>query len=303
MRRILLLGKNGQVGWEMHRALLPLGEVVSLDAPDLNFLDLIALEQIVLESRAEIIINSVAYTAVDPAESDSERVMKINAAAPGVLAEAARKTRAVLVHISTDFVFDGKKRTPYTEEDEPGPLSVYAESKAAGDLAVQQVDNPYFILRSSWIFSTRRDNFILKVMRWARKQKEVHVVADQVGSPTWARLLAEVTAQMFASSGALSPSSKVGVIWDWARENQGLYNVACAGSASRFDWAEEILRNDPRPEEHVCKELKPVTSAEFPTPATRPMYSVLDSTLFSQQFGLCLPHWRDCLRLAMQELP
>ena len=292
MPNILLLGKNGQVGWELHRALLPLGEVIAVDAPDLDFTDLECLRKMVLAHTPQVIINAVAYTAVDQAESQTETVMRINAQAPGLLAELACRLKAVLVHYSTDFVFDGTKGTAYREDDIPNPLNHYAVSKLEGDRLVLGAGGAAIVLRSSWVYSNRRDNFVKKVLEWARTREELSVVTDSVSSPTWARDLAMATALMLVQGRAN--------LWEWGRDHHGLYNLAGDGSASRYEWAEEILRLNPNPGEQILRTIKPARSEDFPLPARRPKYTPLDSTRCYQTFGIKLPDWRISLRLAME---
>ena len=293
MKRILLLGKNGQVGWELHRALLPLGELIALDAPELDFTNFDLLRRQVQDAQPDVIVNAVAYTAVDQAENQPDLAMTINATAPGLLAELACKMKAVMVHYSTDYVYDGTKGSPYVEEDLPNPLGVYAKSKLAGDQAIMNVGGAAVILRSSWIYSNRRDNFIKKVLTWAHTRTEVSVVQDQVGCPTWARALAECTAQVLSERNAS--------LWEWAIERRGVYHLAGDGYCSRYEWAQEILKMDPHPDEQTIRALNPAQTAEFPTPAQRPLYTALDCGYFYRTFGLCLPDWRTSLALAMDD--
>jgi dTDP-4-dehydrorhamnose reductase len=292
MNVILLVGKRGQLGWELHRALLPLGRVVALDFPEIDISDPGSIRQVVEELRPAAILNAAAYTAVDRAESEPELALAVNGRAPGYLAEAAASVRAALVHISTDYVFDGAKGSPYVEEDPPHPLSVYGQSKLAGEEAVAQVDGAHIILRTSWMYSLRRDNFVSKVLRWAREQTTLRVVSDQVSNPTWARPFAEAIAQMLAMSGR--------DLFAWLQERKGIYHLAGDGYASRFEWAQEILRLDPHPDEQVVREVLPALTADFPTPAQRPLFSALDCGRFTRIFGLRLPPWQEALRLAMQ---
>ena len=290
--RILLLGKHGQLGWELHRTLLPLGQVVALDYPEIDFAKPDLLRQMVRETRPGLIVNASAYTAVDKAEAEPELARQVNAIAPGILAEQAKDINAVLIHFSTDYVFDGANREPYTEADTPNPINVYGESKRSGEMAVEDSGCIYLILRTSWVYSLRRDSFVTKVLQWARQQKQLRVVDDQVSSPTWARMLAEVTAQTLAMGrGDLSL---------WVGEHCGLYHLAGSGAASRLEWAQAILRLDPRSGEQVTQEILPARTAEFPTPAQRPLYSVLNCKKFANTFGLGLPTWKDVLRLAME---
>jgi dTDP-4-dehydrorhamnose reductase len=287
--RILIFGKNGQWGWEAERALAPLGEVIALDYPEVDFTRPETLRPLVLELKPQVIYNAAAYTAVDKAENDIERARLINAVAPGVLAEAARSVSAVMVHTSTDYVFNGKKGSPYLEDDEPDPINVYGQTKLEGEQAVSQVGGAYLTLRTSMVYSSRRDSFVTKVWQWARAQPTLKIVDDQIGNPTWARMLAEITGHLLAKGGD--------EIYDWVTERNGLYHLAGSGFASRFEWALEILKNDPKPEEQLVVHVLAARTSEFPTPAERPAFSALNCDKFEHTFGLKLPTWQAALRL------
>lgn len=289
--RILLLGCTGQVGWETRRSLAPLGEVLAYDYPQVDFTRPDQLSQQVLELKPQVIINAVAYTAVDKAESETEQARLVNATSVGALAEAAARLGAALIHYSTDYVFDGKKGSPYVETDGTNPLNVYGQTKLEGEQAIRQVDCAGIILRTAWVYSNRRDSFVGKVLQWAQGKSSIRIVEDQVSNPTWARMLAEATALLIARGGC--------DYVDCIKSHRGVYHLAGSGSASRREWAQEILNNRPQPAAPV--EVLPALSSEFPTPAERPLHSVLDCELFSQTFGLRLPHWDQALRLAMQE--
>ena len=291
MHTILLLGKRGQLGWELHRALLPLGRLIALDAPEIDVTDRRTILRLVQEHHPTAILNATAYTAVDRAESEPELAQAVNGCAPGYLAEAAASADIPLFHISTDYVFDGTKGTPYLETDIPHPLGVYGQSKLAGEQAIVQVDGSYLILRTSWVYSLRRDSFVTKVLSWSRQQTSLRVVADQIGNPTWARPLAETISQLLAMGGH--------DLYSWTRERKGLYHLAGDGYASRLEWAQAILDNDPQPQEQIAHEILPALTAEFPTPAQRPLFSALDCSRFTGTFGLRLPPWREALRLAL----
>ena len=284
---LLLLGNTGQLGWEMRRTLQPLGVVVACDFPEINLTDTASIRRIVQANRPQVIVNATAYTAVDKAESEPELAVAINGTGPGVLAEEAHKLNAVLIHYSTDYVFDGAKGIPYQETDLPRPINVYGESKLAGEQAIQSVKGNYLIFRTAWVYSMRRDSFVSKVLGWAREQEILRVVDDQVSNPTWARMLAEVTAQTLARG--------IGYL----RERTGLYHLAGGGHASRYAWAQEILRLDPEKQEHKVKQLLPALSADFPVPARRPLFSALDCRKFEQVFDLRLPVWDKTLELAL----
>lgn len=289
---ILLLGKHGQLGWELHRALLPLGHVTALDVPDIDLRRPESLVSLIDELRPSVIINATAYTAVDRAESEPELAMAVNGRAPGVLAEAARSVGAGIIHISTDYVFDGTKDGAYTEDDNPNPLGVYAHSKLVGEQSTAAVGGAWLVLRTAWLYTLRRESFVTKVLGWSRRQPELRIVTDQVGNPTWARSLADLIAQVIAKSGP-DPAG-------WIGERGGLYHVASGGAASRFEWAQAILRYDPHPEEQVTTHILPALTADFPTPARRPLNTALNCDRFEAVFGLRLPDWDEMLSLALQ---
>jgi len=289
--KILLLGNTGQLGWELQRALQPLGEVAAFDYPEIDLADAAALRATIHQQRPNLIVNATAYTAVDKAESEAALAHAINAAGPGVLAEGARDLNAALIHYSTDYVFDGAKGRFYVETDAPNPLNVYGQSKLAGEQAIQDVGGAYLILRTAWVYSTRRDSFVAKVLQWSRKNENLKIVSDQVSNPTWARMLAGITALLLAQAGP----DRVG----YFNEKRGLYHLAGSGYASRFEWAQRILENDPHKDEQITRALEPAATADFPTPAQRPLFSALDCARFEQTFGLRLPEWQAALRLAM----
>jgi len=292
--KILLIGKNGQVGWELQRTLAPLGEVIAVDYPEIDLSEEQNIRDWVRKISPNLIVNAAAYTAVDKAESEPELAMAINGTAPGVLAEEARDFNATLIHYSSDYVFDGSKGEAYIETDPTNPLSVYGLSKLAGDQNVQQVDGNYLILRPTWVYSMRQGGFVRKVLEWAHKNPEVCIVSDQVGSPTCARMLAEVTAQVLVMGCNDLPG--------WLIERKGLYHLGGLGAVSRLDWARKILEFDPQPEKQVAKEIKPALTSDFPTPAIRPLYSPINCTLFADTFGICLPDWEHSLQMAMDLL-
>jgi dTDP-4-dehydrorhamnose reductase len=289
--RILILGTNGQLGWELNRCAACLGDIITFDYPQVDFTNPEQLELLVHHAKPHLIINAVAYTAVDRAEIEPEIARAVNATATGVLAEAARKIQAGFIHYSTDFVYDGTKGKPYTEEDMPNPLNIYGQTKLEGEQVVESIGGNSLVFRTSWVYSTRRDSFVSKVLEWARKRESVRVVADQTGSPTWARLLAEISIQAVVKGG----DDPLG----WMQEKKGLYNLGGSGGASRYEWAQAIVANDPRAEEQVLKCLEPALTAEFPAPAARPSYSTLDCQKFTSAFGLRLPNWQDALALAL----
>jgi dTDP-4-dehydrorhamnose reductase len=245
--------------------------------------------------RPQVIVNASAYTAVDRAEEQVDLAMRLNAQAPAVMAEAARALDATLIHFSTDYVFDGEKDSAYTEDDSTNPLNVYGQSKLSGEQAIIEAGCAYVTLRTSWVYSLRGDSFVSKSLAWARQQETLRIVSDQVGSPTWARMLAEMTAAVLAQS---LPAPQ-----DYFAARSGVYHLGGLGSVSRLDFARAILRLDPRADEQKVRNLEPASTADFPTPARRPLRTSLDCSRFESIFGLRLPNWEDSLRLAMSEQP
>jgi dTDP-4-dehydrorhamnose reductase len=290
---ILLIGKRGQLGWELNRTLVTLGPLVALEYPEIDLSQPAQLRNLVREYRPQIIVNAAAYTAVDQAEAEPELAFRINQDAPAALAEAARSLDAALIHYSTDYVFDGRKKAPYLETDATNPLNVYGKSKLAGEQAITASNAAYLILRTSWVYSLRRSSFVTKVLEWSRTQQILRVVDDQVSGPTWCRSLAEITAQVL-SRGGDNPVT-------WLDERSGIYHLAGEGYASRLEWAQAILRYDPHPEEQQTQALHAARSQDFPTAAERPAYSMLNTDRFFRTFGLRLPDWRQSLELAMAE--
>jgi len=288
--KILLLGKNGQVGWELQRTLAPLGRVWALDYPEIDFAEGAALRRLVLDEKPTIIVNAGAYTAVDKAESEPDRAMLINGLAPGILAEAAKQNRALLVHYSTDYVYDGSKGTPYVETDAPNPLSAYGRTKLAGDQAIQQIGCDHLIFRLCWVYGARGQNFMLTMMRLGRERETLRVVADQVGSPTWSRMIAETTALALKQTLSLAE----------ARELSGVYHLRAGGEASWHEFASRIVELMP-PAERKCKAVEAITTADYPTPAKRPAYSVMSCEKLRRAFGVELPNWEPTLRLVLDK--
>jgi dTDP-4-dehydrorhamnose reductase len=289
---ILLTGKNGQVGWELQRTLMPLGRIVALDADELDLANPTAVRQAVRSIQPDIIVNPAAYTAVDKAESEAELAHAVNGIAPGIFAEEAQRLNAWMVHYSTDYIFDGIKTGAYTETDSPNPQNVYGRSKLAGEDAVRAAGGKHLILRTSWVYGSRGHNFMLTILRLARERRELRIVDDQVGAPTWCRSLAEITAQILAQLHVHEIQGKAGDL-------VGTYNLTSSGSVSWHGFAAEILRlagTQPMPD------LVAIPSDEYPTPAARPKNSVLSNEKLNRAFGLSAGDWRDNLRLCLQEM-
>jgi dTDP-4-dehydrorhamnose reductase len=289
--KILLLGKNGQVGWELCRTLAPLAEVVAVDYPEINFTDLPALRRLVAGTRPVVVVNAAAYTAVDKAESEEGLCRQINAVAPGVLAEEAKKVGALIVHYSTDYIFDGTKKTPYVETDAPNPIGAYGRTKLEGDEAVKASGADHLIFRLCWVYGARGQNFMLTMQRLAREHEKLRVVRDQFGCPTWSRMIAEATA--LALKQVLASADKLAFT--------GEYHLAASGQTNWHEFASRIIAWMPDAE-RKCREVEAITTPEYPTPARRPAYSVLDCSKLRKTFGLRLPDWETSLRQVLDKL-
>ncbi len=282
--RILLIGKVGQVGWELRRTLASLGSITCVDFPEIDLTNPDSIRQHVRDAKPQVVINAAAYTAVDKAETDTDRAMQINGTAPGILAEESKKLGAWVVHYSTDYIFEGNKTTPYVETDKPNPQGAYGRTKLAGDQAVEQVGGKHLIFRLCWVYGARGQNFMLTMMRLARERDKMRVVKDQFGCPTWSRMIAETTSLALKQTLA-------------AKDNQslsGAYHLAASGSTSWHGFAQAIIDTMPA-ESKKCREVEGITSAEYPTPTKRPAYSVLSCEKLQRTFGLKLPDWKDSL--------
>jgi dTDP-4-dehydrorhamnose reductase len=285
--RILLIGKIGQVGYELERTLAPLGDVHAFDQPMVNFLDQNSLRELVRKEAPDVIVNAAAYTAVDKAENDKSLCHSINAEGPTVLAEEARRLGALIVHYSTDYVYPGDKTSPYIETDPTAPLGEYGRSKLEGDSRIEQSGANYLIFRTSWVYGARGQNYLRTMLRLAKERSELRIVADQIGAPTWSRMIAQATAH--AISRAMSDPG----------EYTGIYHLTAAGQTTWFGFTEaifEFLLAERKPK------LTPITTAEYPTTAKRPAYSVLSNDKFIRCFTYLLPEWRDQLALVAADL-
>jgi dTDP-4-dehydrorhamnose reductase len=289
--KILLFGRNGQLGWELQRTLAPLGRIIAIDQGDLDLSRQTDLEAFILHEKPNLIVNAAAYTNVDAAEDDRELAFAINQHAPGTMVRACEKLGAAIVHYSTDYVFNGEKKAPYTEADPVGPVNVYGQSKLAGESEVSTGGDAYLIFRTSWVYSFRRPSFPSKVIEWAQTKDTLRIVSDQIGSPTWARLLAECTALVLVKSRS-DPR-------DWFKRFKGIYHLAGNGSCSRYELALQTLGIYTERTGSSLASITPARSDEFPSPAKRPKDSSLDCSKFESTFGLQIPSWQDSLRLAM----
>ena len=285
--KILLTGKNGQVGYELERSLQGLGEVIALDRAQLDLANLQQVREVIRSVRPNLIVNPAAYTAVDKAESEPELAMRINGEAPGVMAEEAKKLGAAMIHYSTDYVFDGGKATPYTEDDAPNPINGYGKSKLAGEEAIKAADIPHLIFRTSWVYGLRGRNFLLTVLRLAREREELRIVADQIGAPTWSRTLADTTAHIVSQARAARDAQQ------WWEHNAGLYHLTAQGKTSWHGFTEAILAH---PAIQKKPSVIPIATEEYPLPAPRPRNSLLNCDKLKQRF--CdLPQWETALSL------
>ncbi|HEV2394989.1 MAG TPA: dTDP-4-dehydrorhamnose reductase [Verrucomicrobiae bacterium] len=287
---ILIIGRIGQVGWELRRTLAPLGKITAVDYPEIDLTDGSSIRNWVRKTSPALLVNAAAYTAVDKAETEPERCNQINGIAPGILAEEAKTLGALLVHYSTDYVFDGAKTAPYVEEDVPNPLGAYGRSKLAGDRAIEQVGCRRLILRLCWVYGARGQNFMLTMMRLAREREKLRVVRDQLGCPTWSRMIAETTAQ------ALAQVLRAPEPGHW----EGLYHLAASGQTSWHGFAEAIVALMPEAQKK-CQLIEPIATQEYPLPARRPAYSVLSSEKLRRVFGLQLPDWKESLTHVLEK--
>ena len=306
---ILLTGKSGQVGFELARVLPDVGRVVATDRAELNLADQASVRRVVRETRPQIIVNAAAYTAVDAAEHDEPAAQAVNATGPAVLAGEARQLGALLVHYSTDYVFDGAKRTPYLETDATNPLNVYGESKLAGEQAIRDSGAAHVILRSSWVYAARGKNFLLTILRLAAEREELRVVSDQTGAPTCAWDLAQATAKVLAAiwpQDAAKLERSIGSL-------SGTYHITAAGQTTWHGFAQAILQQAPTLAGHsawftaatkgrplIARRIVPITTAEFDAPAPRPAYSVLSNRRLTQTFRVSLPEWATQLEHCLQ---
>jgi len=279
MRRpsILVTGAAGQLGFELARLLERHGDVVAADRARLDLADPDAVVAAVRGAKPKLVVNAAAYTAVDLAEREPEHAAAVNARAPGILAEEAKRAGAVLVHYSTDYVFDGTRTTPYPEDAPTSPLNVYGATKLDGERAIAAIGGAAIVFRTSWVYGRRGKNFLRTIERLAAERDELRIVADQVGVPNWSRALAEATERVVAQGlSALA-------------ERAGLYHLSSTGRASWYEFARAIVGAAPKPR------VVPIATADYPLPARRPAFAVLDTSRFTAAFGFALPDWRDAL--------
>jgi len=304
--RILLTGKNGQVGAELAALLPRLGEVTSFDRHELDLSNPGHIRRAIRSVRPTMIVNAAAYTSVDQAEREEKQARIINVDAPALMAEEAKRIGAVLVHYSTDYVFDGSRNLPYDETDQPNPINVYGKTKLAGEEAIRAVGLPHLIFRTAWVYGTKGRNFLLTILRLATEREELRVVSDQFGAPTWSREIAKATAMVLVQ---LSQQGQ-----DAISKFSGLYHLTAAGKTSWFDFAQSILERASRTprglawfvaatgsKRLIVRRITPISTEEYPTQARRPAFSVLSNRRLKQMFGLELPDWREQLDSAFAD--
>lgn len=294
--KLLLLGANGQVGWELSRSLMPLGEVVALDRQQCDLSQPECLPALIRGICPAVIVNAAGYTAVDQAEGEEQLAMTVNCTAAGVLAEQARACGALLVHYSTDYVFDGTKESPYLEEDSPNPVNAYGRSKLAGEIAIRQAGARYLIFRTSWIYAARGRNFVRTLLRLAGERDELPVVADQIGTPNWARNIADATVH------AVRQATAEGVGGSFV---SGLFHLTASGTTSWYGFAEAILDYATRNGLVAAQRLprvRPIQTEDHPTSAARPKNSKLGGNRLSERFDIVLPDWKQGLALCLREI-
>ena len=293
MLRILVPGRTGQVGWELQSALAPLGTVIALDRGGMDLAYPDSIRRAIRDAKPEVIVNAAAYNNVDRAESEPELAMQVNGVAPGIMAEEAKRLGAVLVHYSTDYVFDGTKKEPYVEDDPPNPVSGYGRSKLAGEQAIASSGAPHLIFRTSWVYAARGQNFVRTMLRLGRERSELRIVDDQVGAPTWARFIAEATAQVLHRLG--DGHKAIG-------DRAGIYNLTATGAVSWYGFASAIFVEAKAQLGMTPPKLIPITTAEYPLPARRPANSRLDTSKLTRTFGLTPPDWKTMLTACMRDM-
>ncbi len=283
--RILVIGRRGQVGWELRRTLAPLGELFAFDHPDIDLTQPESLRSLVRDIQPTLVVNAAAYTAVDKAEDEIELCRLINAQSPRVLAEEAARLGAGMIHYSTDYVYDGSGDRRWVETDEPNPLSVYGRTKLEGDLAILATGVRHLIFRLQWVWGTRGANFVKTMLKLSREREELKIIDDQVGAPTFSRHIAEATALAAAR---------------WQNQN-GIYHLANSGETSWHGFAQAIFEEDPRKSEQILTSCLPIPTSAYPTKAKRPLNSRLDQSKLLSDFGIRLPDWRSALKDSFEE--
>ncbi len=295
---ILLTGKTGQLGSELNRLLPKLGQVIAPERDELDLREPEQILQIMRKANPQLVVNAAAYTAVDAAETDQANALAVNAEAPRLLAEEAKKIGAVLVHFSTDYVFDGSKKAPYVETDPPNPLNAYGRSKLAGEEAIRNSGATHLIFRTSWVYATRGRNFLLTILRLATEREELKIVRDQIGAPTCAADIAVATAKILTNIYGRNDDAAFSKV-------SGTYHMTAAGETTWYDFTKAILEEAAHASQDLswfaaatqgrpllARRIVPITAAEYGSHTPRPDYSVLSNSRLTQTFGITLPDWR-----------
>jgi dTDP-4-dehydrorhamnose reductase len=300
--RILITGECGQVGEALRRTLAPLGEIVAPTLDELDLTDTESIRRLMREVRPRWVVNAAAHTAVDKAESEPELAFAINATAPEILADEAKSIGAAVIHYSTDYIFDGSKETPYVESDPANPLNVYGKSKLAGEMALSSSGVPHIVFRTSWVYGATGNNFVRSILRLAREREHLRIVGDQHGGPTWSFELARMTAEVIGQLERATCNAKCS-LEETVLPLSGIYHATGAGETTWYGFAAQAIA-ELRKLEPDCKlaTVEAISTAEYPTPAKRPMNSLLDCSKLDQVFHWRMPDWRSSLSLVLTEL-
>ncbi len=293
-QRILIFGRTGQVGWELRHKLACLGQILPVGLPEVDFARPDTIRTAIRTHEPAVIVNAAAYTAVDKAESEPELATALNATGPGVLAEEVKRLGALLIHYSTDYVYDGTKQGAWVETDPVNPLGVYGKTKMEGDRAIEASGCDHLIFRTSWVYGTRGKNFLLTMLKLGKERPEIRIVDDQVGSPTSSECIAQATADVLARLGTKEGFRVEGL--------SGVYNLACGGEASWFRFAEAIFSRAAARLGQSSPKLTPIATSDYPTAAKRPANSRLSCQRLAERFGVRLPDWEPALDLVMETL-
>jgi dTDP-4-dehydrorhamnose reductase len=301
--KIVIVGRNGQLAWEANQRFQGVGEVVCIGRPELDLTNIGGVRAEIRRIRPSVLVNTAAYTAVDQAESEPDVAMKINSEAPAVMAEEMKRLGGQFITYSTDYVFDGKKASPYNESDPTAPLNVYGASKLSGERAVEGIGGSYLIFRTSWVYGARGKNFLKTILKLAAERPELRIVDDQVGAPTCSRDLADATRKIIEQLAAQSSSARIS-IGEALGDRRGIYHMTAAGSVSWCGFATAILEEMGKRglSKAGLAKIVPIPASEYPTPAARPQNSRLCNDKLKNTFGVKLPPWRESLTAVMDEL-
>jgi dTDP-4-dehydrorhamnose reductase len=300
--KTVIVGRNGQLAWEANQRFQGLGEIISVGRPEVDLLNIEDVRAEIRRIKPSVLVNAAAYTAVDQAESEPETAMKINSESPAAMAEEAKRLGAIFITYSTDYVFDGKKASPYDEVDPPAPLNVYGASKLSGERAVEATGGNYLIFRTSWVYGARGKNFLKTILKLAAERPELKIVDDQVGAPTWSRDLADATRKIIEQLAAQSSPARISM-GEALGDRRGIYHMTAAGGVSWCGFAAAIVAEmKNRGLSNNVASIVPISSRDYPTPASRPHNSRLCNDKLKNTFGVTLPPWRASLGTVMDDL-